>query len=98
MGTEKTEGEILTGLSERSIRRMVAERLPGRKVSDDAVKLLRSSLEQTAHYIIANAAQQHDHENLVRKQIGERPRVRLSAKHIRIALGAESDRGLNGHA
>ena len=77
---------------------MVADKLPGRRVSEDAVLMLKSSLEQTAIYILNRAAQAHDHENIVRKQIGERPRVRLSAKHVKVALGAESEYGQDGHA
>lgn len=77
---------------------MVAELQPGRKVEAQAIHLLKSSLEQTARFIILRAAQQHDHENTVRRQIGDRPRVRLSAKHIRIALGVESGPGQDGHA
>jgi len=84
-------------ISKRSIRRMIAERLPGRKVSDDAVLTLKSSLEQTVNFVLDRAAQALDHENVVRKQIGEHPRVRLTAKHIRIALGVDTEQG-NGHA
>jgi histone H3/H4 len=88
----------MAGLSLRSIRRVVAERLPKRKVSEDAMLALKSSLEQTAYFVLDRAAQAHDHENVVRKQIGERPRVRLNAKHIRTALGVDSEQGQDGHA
>ena len=85
------------GFSERSIRRIIAERFPERKVSEDAVLALKPSLEQTVNFILDRAAQAHDHENVVRKQIGEHPRVRLSDKHIKIALGVDTEQG-NGHA
>ena len=87
-----------SGLPHRTVRRLVAERLPNRKVSEDAILALKSSLEQTAYFVLDRAAQVHDHENVVRKQIGESPRVRLNARHIRIALGVDSEQGQNGHA
>jgi hypothetical protein len=85
-------------LSQRGIRRLVAERLPNRKVSEDAILALKSSLEQTAAYLLDRAAQAHDNENRTRRQIGERPRARLSAKHMRMALGVDSEQGPDGHA
>jgi hypothetical protein len=77
---------------------MIAEKLPHRKVEKAAVQALKASLDQTATYLLDRAAQAHDHENIVRRQIGERPRVRLSVKHIRIALGVDSEQGPDGHA
>lgn len=89
---------MTTGLSERRIRQLMAEKLGKRKVDRSAVVAFKQSLEQTSSFVLDRAAQAHDHENVVRRQIGERPRVRLSAKHIRIALGADSDQGPSGHA
>lgn len=89
---------MTAGLSKRALRCMIAEKLPGRKVSEDALLALKASMEQTANYILTRAAQAHDHENIVRRQIGERPKVRLSVKHIKIALGAEPEQGRDGHA
>jgi len=86
----------VTGLSQRGLRRMVAEKLPGRRVSEDAILSLKASLDQTAYYILTRAAEAHDQENVVREQIGARPKVRLSSKHIRIALCA--DTGQDEHA
>ena len=73
-------------LSERSLMRLAHIKVPGRFISRDAVKLLKVYLERQADWILTQASGIHDRENAMRQQIGERPKVRLSPKHIKMAI------------
>jgi hypothetical protein len=59
---------------------------PGRLISKDAIELLKVYLERQADWIITRASNIHDRENEMRKVVGERPKVRLSPKHIKMAI------------
>jgi hypothetical protein len=59
---------------------------PGRLISRDAVRLLKLYLERRAEWVITQASSIHDRENDMRRQIGERPKARLSPKHIKMAI------------
>ena len=59
---------------------------PGRCISHDSVLLLKVHLERVAEAVISRASAIHDRENEMRKQMVERPKVRLSHKHIKMAI------------
>jgi hypothetical protein len=65
---------------------LIHNTVPGRKVSEDAVLLLKVYLERKAVWMITQASSIHDRENDMRREIGERPKVRLSPKHIKMAI------------
>jgi hypothetical protein len=66
--------------------RLAHIKAPGRHFSRDAIKLLKVYLERQADWIITQASSIHDRENDMRRQIGERPKARLSPKHIKMAI------------
>jgi hypothetical protein len=47
---------------------------------------LKIELERRAESITVQASRIHDRENAMRRQIGERPKVRLSPKHVKMAI------------
>lgn len=70
------------------------EAAPETPISEDAAKLLKGHLEAQARSLAEQAARIHQGENALRRQIGERPKRRLSAKHLRMAIdGKFSDGG-----
>jgi hypothetical protein len=73
-------------LSVRSITRLIHLKAPNRRISKDAIILLKLHLERQADWIITQASSIHDRENAMRQQVGERPKVRLSPKHIKMAI------------
>ena len=73
-------------LSVRSIMRLFHLKAPGRNISQDSALLLKVYLEREAEAVISKASAIHDKENALRKQMGERPKVRLSPKHVRMAI------------
>ncbi len=73
-------------LSERSLMRLAHIKAPGRLISRDAIRLLKVYLERQADWIITQASNIHDRENAMRQKIGERPKVRMSPKHIKMAI------------
>jgi len=70
----------------RSIKLLMHDTIPGRKISDDAVRLLKIFIERKAEEITIQASRIHERENMMRQEIGERPKVRLSPKHIKMAI------------
>jgi hypothetical protein len=60
--------------------------VPGRKISDDAARLLKIHLERKAEELTIQASRIHDRENAMRREVGDRPKVRLSPKHVKMAI------------
>ena len=73
-------------ISLRSIKMIMNGVVPGRKISGDAARLLKVYLEREAEEISIQAARIHEKENLLRDQIGERRKKRLSPRHIKMAI------------
>jgi hypothetical protein len=73
-------------ISLRSIKVLMHNTVPGRKIADDAARLLKIYLERKAEELTIQASRIHDGENVMRRQIGDRPKVRLSPKHIKMAI------------
>jgi hypothetical protein len=73
-------------LSVRSIMALMHMKAPGVSISHDAALLLKIELERRAENITVQASRIHDRENSMRAQIGERPKVRLSPKHVKMAI------------
>ena len=73
-------------ISLRSIREKMRETLPGQKISEDAVRMLRIHVEREIVKLTHHANAVHDGENEMRKQIGERSKVILSARHMKMAI------------
>jgi hypothetical protein len=66
--------------------RLIRQKTPGTPISHDAALLLKIDLERRAESITFQASQIHDRENAMRQQIGERPKVRLSPRHVKMAI------------
>ncbi len=74
-------------ISLRSIKALMHKAAPsGRKIEDDAARLLRIYIERRAEELTLQATRIHDRENAMRKEIGDRPKVRLSPKHVKMAI------------
>jgi len=73
-------------LSVRSIMHLMHMNAPDVSISRDAALLLKIELERRAESITVQASRIHDRENVMRRQIGERPKVRLSPKHVKLAI------------
>lgn len=73
-------------ISLRSIKVLMHNTVPGRKISDDAARLLKIHLERKAEELTIQASRIHERENAIRQQIGDRPKVRLSPKHVKMAI------------
>lgn len=73
-------------ISLRSIRMLFGEKAPERKVERTAVEVLRAYIENEAAAIVLRASSIHDRENFLRAQLGERKKVRLAARHVRMAI------------
>lgn len=81
-------------ISVRSIKQIMKEASPATPISEDAAKLLKAHLEAEARSLAEQAGRIHEGENALRRQIGERPKQRLSGKHVRMAIdGKFSDSG-----
>ena len=73
-------------ISLRSIKLLMHIAIPGQKISEDAARLLKIFLERKAEELAIQASRIHERENAMRREIGERPRVRLATKHIKMAI------------
>ena len=73
-------------LSMRSVARLMHAKAPDRKLSKDAVLMLKMHLEGRAEKLTEQAARIHDRENTMRKQIGERPKKLLAPRHMIAAI------------
>lgn len=73
-------------LSERSLMRLAHLKTSETDISRDAITLLKLHLERVAETILSEASSIHARENAMRQQIGERPIVRLSVKHMKMAI------------
>jgi len=73
-------------ISLRSIRLLMHRAVPGQKISEDAARLLKIFLERRAEELTIQASRIHERENRMRDEIGERQKVRLSPKHVKMAI------------
>lgn len=73
-------------ISLRSIKVLMHNTVPGGKISEDSARLLKVYLERRAEELTIQASRIHERENAMRQQIGERSKVRLSPKHIKMAI------------
>jgi hypothetical protein len=73
-------------ISLRSIKVLMHNIVPGRKVSEDAARLLKVFLERKAEELTIQASRIHDRENQMRDQLGEVHKVILSPKHLKMAI------------
>ncbi|MEW5747203.1 MAG: hypothetical protein AB1793_00235 [Candidatus Thermoplasmatota archaeon] len=73
-------------ISLRSVRMLLGQKAPERKIERAAVETLKSHLENEAISIAVRASSIHDRENFLRAQLGERRKARLSARHVRMAI------------
>jgi hypothetical protein len=60
--------------------------VPGRKISDDAARLLKIHLERKAEELTIQASRIHEKENQMRDQLGEKHKVILSPRHLKMAI------------
>ena len=73
-------------ISLRSIKLLMHNTVPGRKVSEDAARLLKVFLERKAEELTIQASRIHDRENQMRDVLGEEHKVILSPKHLKMAI------------
>ena len=73
-------------ISLRSIRLLMQEVLPDKKISEDAVRMVRIHLEREVKGLTAFAAEVHKRENEFRRAIGDPPKVILSNRHMDMAI------------
>lgn len=73
-------------ISLRSVKLLMRSTVPGRKVSEDAIRLLKVFLERKAEELTVQASRIQARENDMRVQIGERQKVVLSARHVKMAI------------
>lgn len=73
-------------ISFRSVKLLMEKAIPGRRISDASVKLLRVYLERRAEELSIHAARIHDRENSMRDELGEAHKATLTADHLRMAL------------
>jgi hypothetical protein len=86
------------GISLRSVKQKMRETVPGQKISEDAVRLLKVYLERRAEELTVRASRIHQRENLMRDQLGEHHKVILSPRHVKMAIeGKFSDLQEDGH-
>ena len=84
-------------LSTRSLMKLAHLKTSERAIAKDAITLLKIHLERVAEAVLSKASSIHDKENAMRKVVGERPKVRLSPKHIKMAIeGKFADEVVNG--
>jgi len=73
-------------ISNRSVKRLMRESLPGTPLSDGAVALLKDYLIKQAQRLTIYASMIQSSENEMRKSIGDRPRKRLSRRSLQSAI------------
>jgi hypothetical protein len=74
-------------ISLRSIKVLMHKAVPGEeKISEDAARLLQVYLERKAEELTIQASRVHERENVMRDQLGERHKVILSPRHLKMAI------------
>jgi hypothetical protein len=73
-------------LSLRSVIRLMRSKAPKGRFSKDTVLMLRLHLESRAAQLTEQAIRAYERENLMRKQIGERPKKLLAPRHMIAAI------------
>ena len=73
-------------ISLRSVRTIMLEVTGNKRLSKGAIELVIRHLDGTARGLVLHASRIHDRENILRKQVGERPKVILAEKHLKQAL------------
>lgn len=76
-------------ISLRSVKTIMLEVTGRKRISKGAVKLVKAYLDGAAQGLVLHASRIHDRENIIRKQVGERPKVILTEKHLEMALNGK---------
>jgi predicted nucleic acid-binding Zn-ribbon protein len=76
--------------------------VPGRRFSDNSVKLLKVFLERKAEELTIHASRIHDRENAMRDQLGEAHKKTLTCEHLKMAIdgkfsSSQGDRDVSEH-
>jgi len=86
-------------ISLRSIKILMHNTVPGGKISEDAARLLKAFLERKAEELTIQASRIHERENQMRGQLGEKHKVILSPRHLKMAIdGKFSNQKEDKHA
>ena len=88
-------------ISLRSVKMLMRNTIPGRKISEDAARLLKVFLERKAEELTIHASRIHERENQMRDQLGEKHKVILSPRHVKMAIDGKfsSSKGVdNGNS
>jgi len=86
-------------ISFRSVKTLMENTLPGRKISEDAARLLAIFLERKGEELAIQASRIHDRENAMRDEIGVRHKVFLSPEHLKMAIDGKFSKSTErGHA
>jgi hypothetical protein len=73
-------------ISLRSVKTLMHSTVPGRKISKDAVLMLKMHLESKAEQLTEKAIRAYDSENLMRKKLGEREKKLIAPRHMIAAI------------
>ena len=89
-------------ISLRSIKVLMHNTVPGGKISEDSARLLKVYLERRAEELTIQASRIHERENQMRDQLGERHKVILSPRHVKMAIdgkfsSSQGDRDVSEH-
>ena len=83
-------------VSMRAAKLLMRRIVPGKRVSDDAARLLSVYLERRAEELTAHAFRIHEVENQMRAQLGERPKATLTKRHVKMAIEGKFLEGAPG--
>jgi hypothetical protein len=74
-------------ISLRSVKLIMHKVAPNeKKISEDAVRLLKIFLERKPEELTLHASRIHNRENRMRDELGERHKVILSLEHVKMAI------------
>lgn len=84
-------------ISLRSIKVLMHNTVPGGKISEEAARLLKIFLERKAEELTIQASRIHERENMMRDQLGERHKVILSPRHVKMAIDGKFSSSQGDH-
>ena len=73
-------------ISLRSVKMLMHDVVPGIKISEDAVRVLKVYLERKGEELTIHASRIREKENEMRDQLGERHKKILSTRHLTMAI------------
>jgi hypothetical protein len=73
-------------VSLRAIKEIMRESAPDMPLSNGAIALLKSHVEEQSRRLTVHASKIQARENDMRKAIGDRPRKRLSKRSLQMAI------------